>query len=70
MNINGYGFSVAKSKEKKGWEVEVTNPRSRGRYFRLATTTGRMALWVLAVYPVRLGYALLNRPWPLGWQLY
>lgn len=70
MIIKGYGFSVQKSVEKKGWEVEVTNPRSKGRYFRLIPTLGRLALFVLVTYPVRFGFALFNRPWPLNWQLY
>lgn len=70
MRLNGYGFSVARSREKNGWEVEVTNPRSKGRYFRLAPTTGKMMLLVLVTYPVRFGFALFNRPWPLNWQLY
>lgn len=70
MRVNGYGFSVARSQEKNGWEVEVTNPRSKGRFFRLAPTTGKMMLLVLVTYPVRMLFALLNRPWPMCWQLY
>ena len=70
MRVNGYGFSVTRSQEKNGWEVEVTNPASVGRTFRLAPTPGRAALLVLATYPVRTVFALLNRPWPRCWQLY
>lgn len=70
MRLNGYGFSVARSQVKNGWEVEVTNPASVGRTFRLAPTPGRAALLMLATYPVRMLFALLNRPWPMCWQLY